>query len=48
MALGWLQLTYSCLEARDAQCHDSEYITQTCNRNHIGIVSELCIALAVF
>jgi len=39
---------YSFPVTGDAQHPDSERILETGNGNHIGIVTELCIAIAIF
>lgn len=42
MGLSCLQPTHSFPETGDVQHHDSEYIIETGNGNHIGIMIELC------
>lgn len=48
MGLSWFQPTYSFPVPGDAQHHHSEHIMETSNRNPIGTVNELSVAIAVF
>lgn len=47
MDLRWLQPTLFFLVIRDVCCHASWHITEISSGNHVGIVTELCIAVAV-
>lgn len=44
----WFQPMYSIPVTGYTQHHDTERVTETGNRNHIGIVIELYIAIVVF
>lgn len=48
MALSWLQPTHAFSATGNIPRRDSEHIIETGNGNHIGIVIELCMAIAVF
>ena len=48
MRLSWLQPMYSFLANGDVQCCDGEHILDSGNGNHITIVIEPCIAIAIF
>ena len=48
MGLSCLQATYSLPVTGDAQHRDGECITEIGDGDHIGIVLQLCIAIAVF
>lgn len=39
---------YSFSASGDTQYPDSEHIIESSNRDHTGIVIELCIAIAIF
>lgn len=47
MDLTWFQSRYALPVMGKAQHRDKEYVIETSNRNHIGIVTELCIEIAV-
>jgi len=46
--LSCLQPTYTFLASGDTQHHDGEHITEASNGNHVGIVIELCMAIATY
>lgn len=48
MGLSCSQLTYVFLVTGDTQSCDVEHATETSDESHIGTVTELCIAIAVF
>ena len=48
MGLSWLQPMYSFPAVVDAQYRDGEHIIEADNGNHIGIVIEQYIAIAMF
>lgn len=35
------------METGDSHYHDGEHVIETGNGNHIGVVIELCIAIAI-
>lgn len=48
MDLSWLQLMYGFLTPGDTQRHEGEHFTEISNRNHFGIMIEMCIAIAIY
>lgn len=47
-ALSWLQHTFSFPATEDAQRPDSDHIRETDNGDHIHLVIQLCIEIALF
>lgn len=47
MNMRWIQPTFSFLVIRDACRHASWHIAEISCGNHVGIVTGLCIAIAI-